>query len=110
MSNEENSVFVQGSGNVFADLNLPNSDERLIKAQLIQTIGKLIHNRGLSQSQAAELLGINQPKVSDLVRGKAFGYSVERLFRFLQALSVDIEIKMFDKLSNESTEFKLMAM
>lgn len=100
---KEDPQFVTSSGNVFADLGLPNADERLVKAKLIHAIVGLIRQRGLSQSQAAEQLGINQPKISDLMRGKAFGYSIERLFRFLNALSVDIEIKIIDRKSHEST-------
>ncbi|MDX1920207.1 MAG: helix-turn-helix transcriptional regulator [Candidatus Caenarcaniphilales bacterium] len=102
-NSDPNSQFVTSSGNVFADLGLPNADERLAKAKLIHAISELIRQRGLSQSEAAELLGINQPKISDLMRGKAFGYSIERLFRFLNALSIDIEIKMVDRNSHEST-------
>lgn len=81
-----------GSGNVFADLGLPNPEERLLKAKLASLIGSLIKQKNLTQIEAAELLGIDQPKVSALTRGRLEGFSAERLLRFLNALGNDIEI------------------
>jgi predicted XRE-type DNA-binding protein len=81
-------------GNVFADLGLPNPDELLLKAQLAEQIGSLISGRQLTQSEAAELLGVDQPKVSALMRGKLSGFSTERLFRFLNALGSNVEIRI----------------
>lgn len=80
------------SGNVFADLGLPNPDLALAKAQLVQRIRSLITGRKLTQAKAAELLGIDQPKVSALVRGQVQGDSIDRLFRFLTALGQQVEI------------------
>jgi predicted XRE-type DNA-binding protein len=91
-----------GSGNVFADLGLPNSDELLIKAKLAHQISELISARNLTQVEAAELLGIDQPKVSALVRGKLSGFSTERLFRFLNALGNNVEIRIIAKSSSEA--------
>jgi predicted XRE-type DNA-binding protein len=82
------------SGNVFADLGLPNPEELLLKAQLAEQIGLLISARHLTQSEAAGLLGIDQPKVSALLRGKLSGFSTERLFRFLNALGSNVEIRI----------------
>jgi predicted XRE-type DNA-binding protein len=82
----------QGSGNVFADLNLPNPDLALAKAELVQRIRELIAERNLTQVDAAKLLGLDQPKVSALVRGRVAGYSIDRLFRFLNALGQRVEI------------------
>lgn len=82
------------SGNVSADLGLPNPEELLLKAQLAAQIGTLISARQLTQSEAAELLGIDQPKVSALLRGKLSGFSTERLFRFLNALGSNVEIRI----------------
>ena len=82
------------SGNVFADLGLPNSDELLIKAELAHQISERIAARQLTQSQAAELLGIDQPKVSALIRGKLTGFSIERLLRFLNTLGISVEIRV----------------
>ena len=82
----------RGSGNVFADLGLPNPDLALAKAELVQRIRALIAERKLTQTEAAELLGLDQPKVSALVRGRVEGYSIDRLFRLLNALGQRIEI------------------
>jgi predicted XRE-type DNA-binding protein len=83
-----------GSGNVFADLGLPNPDLALAKAQLVRHIRELIAERNLTQAKAAELLGLDQPKVSALVRGRVEGYSIDRLFRFLNALGQRVEISV----------------
>lgn len=81
-----------GSGNVFADLGLPNPDLALAKAELVRRIRDLIAGRKLTQAKAARLLGLDQPKVSALVRGRVEGYSLDRLFRFLTALGQRVEI------------------
>lgn len=82
----------RGSGNVFADLGLPNSDLAVAKAELVQRIRTLIAARNLTQAKAAELLGLDQPKVSALVRGRVEGYTLDRLIRFLNALGQRVEI------------------
>lgn len=81
-----------GSGNVFADLGLPDSEELKAKAVLVIEIIQVIEARGLKQAEAAEIMGIDQPKVSQLMRGKLDGFSMERLYRFLNALGRDVEI------------------
>lgn len=93
---EEFEVY-RGSGNVFADLNLPDAEERLAKAELARLILNIITERRLTQTQAAELLGIDQPKVSALTRGKLSGFSMERLFLFLNALGRDVQITVKPK-------------
>ncbi|MFN6558783.1 MAG: helix-turn-helix domain-containing protein [Nostoc sp. ChiSLP01] len=80
------------SGNVFADLGLENSDELLVKAELARKISSIITKQKMAQAQAAEVLGIDQPKVSALINGKLSGFSTVRLFRFLNALGRDVEI------------------
>jgi predicted XRE-type DNA-binding protein len=80
------------SGNVFADLGLPDAGEHLIKAGLVLKIDQTIRERKLTQDAAAELMGIDQPKVSTLLAGQFRGYSVERLMRLLVALGHDVEI------------------
>ena len=82
----------ESSGNVFADLGLKNPEELLAKAELVQRIADIIAERKLTQVRAAKLLGIDQPKVSALLRGKLDGFSTDRLFRFLNALGRDVEI------------------
>ncbi len=91
-----------GSGNVFADLGLPDADELLIKAQLADQISDLIEERKLTQVEAAKLLGIDQPKVSALVRGRLSGFSTDRLFRFLNALGRDVEIRVVPNLQADT--------
>lgn len=87
-----NREFTPSSGNVFADLNLPEADDLLAKAELAAKIIAEIQRRRLTQSQAAAVLGIDQPKVSALNQGKLTGFSIERLMRLLLALGRDIEI------------------
>jgi predicted XRE-type DNA-binding protein len=90
------------SGNVFEDLGLPNSDELLIKAELAHQISELIEMRHLTQSDAAKILGVDQPKVSALMRGKLSGFSTDRLFRFLNALGSNVEIRITPNLESNS--------
>jgi predicted XRE-type DNA-binding protein len=85
-------VVREGSGDVFEDLGVPDSGEALAKAELATQIASAITERRLTQTRAAELLGVNQADVSDLVRGKLKGFSTDRLLRFLNALGRDIEI------------------
>jgi predicted XRE-type DNA-binding protein len=87
-----NREFTPSSGNVFADLNLPHADDLLAKAELAAKIIAEIQRRRLTQSQAAAILGIDQPKVSALKQGKLSGFSIERLMRLLLVLGRDIEI------------------
>ena len=82
----------ESSGNVFADIGLPNPEERLAKADLAIRIGAAIRGRRLTQARAARLLKIDQPKVSRLLRGQLSGFSTERLMHFLTLLGRDVEI------------------
>jgi predicted XRE-type DNA-binding protein len=75
-----------GSGNVFADLGLPDAEEHLIKAQLVYKIDTLMKERKLKQVEAAQLLGVKQPDISKMLHGDFRQFSVERLLRFLIAL------------------------
>ena len=85
-------VVREGSGNVFEDLRVPDSGEALAKAELATQVASAIADRKLTQTRAAELFGVDQADVSDLVRGKLRGFSTDRLLRFLNALGRDIEI------------------
>lgn len=80
------------SGNVFADLNIPDPPLYLAKAQLAHQICEVIKERNLTQDEAAEILDIEHLKVSDLTRGNLDSFSSDRLFRFLNLLDRDIEI------------------
>lgn len=81
-----------GSFNVFADLGFKNPDLELAKAVLVQQLRKSITARKLNQARAAALLGLDQPKVSALLRGQTGGYSLDRLFKFLTKLGQRVEI------------------
>ncbi len=91
MAKKSNSL-VASSGNVFADLGLPAAEEKRTKVRLAVAINQIIHKRHLSQTGAADLLEINQPKISALANYRLGGFSVERLMRFLNALDRDVEI------------------
>ena len=85
------------SGNVFADLNLPEADDLLAKAELASKIIAKIQRRRMTQAGAARILEIDQPKISVLKQGKLSGFSIERLMRFLLLLGRDIEITVSEK-------------
>lgn len=85
-------IIEPSSGNVFQDLALAQPEELLAKAELVHRICDIIAERKLTQGQAAAVLGIDQPKISALTRGKLDGFSIDRLFRFLNALGRDVEI------------------
>ena len=87
----------QSSGNVFADLGRVDADEALLKARLAQQLAVLIEKRGLTQLQAAQLLDVDQPKVSKLLKGRLREFSTDRLLRFLRALDQDVEIVVNEK-------------
>jgi len=80
------------SGNVFADIKVPNAGQYLAKAELAARIFQIIQDRRLTQAEAGKVLGITQPKVSALLSGRLDGFSSDRLFRFLNALGCDIQI------------------
>ncbi len=82
----------KSTGNVFADLRLPRPEEALAKAELAQKILAIVEQRGLTQAQAAGVLGVDQPKISALKRGRLSGFALERLVRFLLLLGQDVEI------------------
>src|ERR1700694_4951109 len=99
MANGRNSgcVVVRSSGNVFADLGLRDAGEKQTKVRLAVAIQQIIQARRLSQTAAARLLDINQPKISALVNYHLDGFSVERLLHFLNALDRDVEIAIRKK-------------
>ncbi len=91
-NNDETIRAELGSGNVFRDIGSKNPDEALMKAEVAMVIGKLIRQMDMNQAQVARTLGIDQPKVSLLLRGRLKDFSIMRLFRFLRALEQDIQI------------------
>ena len=76
----------RGSGNVFADLGLPDSDAHFVKAELVSRMDDIVRERGITQAEAARLLGVSEPDLSRLLRGDFREYSLERLLRLLTAL------------------------
>ncbi len=82
----------EGSGNVYADLGYTDSEGLLVKAQLAAKIGEIIQRRALTQARAAEILGLTQPKVSALLKGRFRGISEHRLLECLTRLGRDVHI------------------
>ena len=89
--------IIPSSGNVFADLGLPNAEEKHTKARLAVAINQILAGQELSQVAAARRLKINQPKISALANYRLDGFSVERLMHFLTALDRDVEIVIHRK-------------
>ena len=83
-----------GTGNVFADLGYTDARERTLKVELALEVNRALKERKLTQAKAAELLGMVQPHVSDLVRYRLNRFSVERLMEFLTRLGKDVEIRI----------------
>ena len=83
---------IMSSGNVFADIGLPDAEERLAKAQLAHKISEILQKRHISQVEAARILGTEQPKISAIMNGKLSGFSLERLIYFLNVLGSDVQI------------------
>ena len=82
----------RGSANVYADLGYKSADEMLVKAQLVTTIAEILAERGYTQTKAAALLGIPQPKLSKMLRGQFRGFSERKLMDCLTLLGRDIDI------------------
>ena len=103
-------IIEPSSGNVFADLGFVDAEERSFKAFLGMQISSIIDSRNLNQTQAAQLLGITQPKISKIKHGRLDAFSVERLMHFLTKLNRNIEIRIVDNTSsNAPAHIKLMA-
>src|ERR1700757_2093111 len=91
-TNKRVSHVTEGSGNVFADLGLPNPEQELLKAQLTLQIYTILKSSGMKQVEIAKILGVQQPQVSLLMRNRAGNFSIGRLMEFLTALRQDVEI------------------
>jgi len=87
-------AVTRGGKNVFADLGVPNAEELSLKANLVMMLSDRIAKLGLTQAAAAERMGIRQPDVLNIVRGRFEGFSLERLLRFASALGNDVEISV----------------
>jgi predicted XRE-type DNA-binding protein len=82
----------ESSGNIFADLGLPNPEQELLKAQLTLQIHSILKDSGMTQVEIAKILCVRQPQVSLLMRNRAGNFSIGRLMEFLTALRQDVEI------------------
>lgn len=82
----------ESSGNIFADLGLPDADNHFLKAQIVAELYRLTSERKLTQAKAGSLMGVSQPEVSRLFKGSFREYSIERLMAFLTAFDRDVEI------------------
>lgn len=89
MSNNEWQI---GSTNVFADLGLPDAEERLVKAELALKINQILKKKKLKQTDAAKILEADQSKISLLNRGRLSSFSIERLVKYLNLLHQDVDI------------------
>ncbi len=86
---ETDTPVIESSGNVFADMGLPEAEEELTKAQLASHIRQVIKRRRLTRVAAAAVMSVDQPKVSALLNGRLANFSSERLMRLLTALGQD---------------------
>ena len=107
--NTANSTVESGSGNVFADLDLPDADAHLLKAELVSRIDSIVRQRRITQTEAGRLHGLSQPDVSRLLRGDFRQYSPERLFRLLTALGRDIDIVVRQPRSATGGKLRIVA-
>ncbi len=89
--------YTESSGNVYADMGFKNAKEMLVKADLARIINQIITEQQLTQTAAAKILGINQPKISAIANGRLTEFSIERLIDFLNKLDLDVEISVHQK-------------
>jgi len=82
----------ESSGNIYADVGHPDPELAAMKSGIAYKIQEIIHDRGLTQAQAAKLIGVDQPKVSEVLRGKLRGYTLERLLHWTRKLGQDVTI------------------
>jgi len=102
-------TVARGSTNVFADLGFPDADAHLVKAELVSRIDDIVRDRDITQIEAARLMGLSQPDVSRLLRGDFREYSLERLFRLLNALGRDIDIVIRQPVSADRGRLRIAA-
>jgi len=97
MAKSNREQVIRSSGNVFADMGLPDAAELDTKVRLCAALNLIVERQKLTQAEVATALGINQPKVSALLNYKLDGFSVERLMHFLVALGQDVDIVVKSK-------------
>jgi predicted XRE-type DNA-binding protein len=97
MNKSSKSAIRRGGRNVFADLGLPDAQTHFVKAQLVSRMMDIMQARKLTQTAVAGIIGLSQPDISKLIRGRFRGYSIDRLMSFLVALDQDVEIVVRSK-------------
>ena len=90
----DDKIVAKSSGNIFADIGLPNPEEMFMKAEIVLKIKQEVKNRKLTQKQAADIMGISQPRLSLVFRGQYVNISESKLLHCLNALGYDVEIKV----------------
>ena len=100
---------IKSSGNVFADLGLPSSPEYMLKVDIACAIAGTIQKRNLTQAAAGEIIGVDQAKVSALLRGRLTGFSIERLVMFLVKLGRDVDITISKEHANREGKVRVKA-
>lgn len=94
--------ITRGSGNVFADLGFENPEEELAKAKLVLALSEVIDGTHLTQAKVAKVLGVDQPTVSKILRGRTGGFTADRLLRFLNLLDQDVTISVSPKRDDQA--------
>jgi predicted XRE-type DNA-binding protein len=89
---DDRDAITEGTGNIFADLGFADAEEMRARSELTRRIAEIIAERRLTRTKAVTVLGVDRPKDSALLRGKLDGFSLDRLFRFLNAPGRDVEI------------------
>ena len=98
---KKNADYKVSGGNVFRDLDVSSADEALTKAELAARIAEIIASRKLTQASAGKILGVDQPKISALLRGRLSGFSTDRLLKFITSLGQDVDIVIRAKRSTK---------
>jgi predicted XRE-type DNA-binding protein len=101
-------LVTPSSGNVYADLEFENSEEMLLKAQLVRLLSQAIKAKGLDRERAATVLGIDRLKVSALLKGQFREYSLATLFKYLNAFDLDVEINVKSKPENRERSYTIV--
>jgi predicted XRE-type DNA-binding protein len=109
MAKAQTDRVTRSSGNVFADMGLPDAAELQIKARLCAALNRIVEREQLTQAEVAAVIGINQPKVSALLNYRLEGFSVERLINFLVSLGQDVEILIKAKPTSRSARIAVKA-
>jgi predicted XRE-type DNA-binding protein len=109
MSTEHDDAIVDGTGDVFADLGLQVTEDDMLKLVIARAISRIVVGGGYTQSEAAKIMGLDQPKVSKLLRGRLKDFSAERLIDCLLQMGYDIEVKYKKTGRRQRGRIKLIA-